>query len=75
MTHFVPAMNAYGRPYEHFCDYHGTWSVSPVYNHRNVQTWVINTELSGHDVSNQNLWDNRETRLNFPTVNTVHVCL
>ena len=41
---------------EHFCDYHGTW-LSPRYNHRNFQTWVITTELSGHDVSCGNLWD------------------
>ena len=41
---------------EHFCDYHGTW-LSPGYNHRNFQKWVISTELSGHDVSCGNLWD------------------
>ena len=58
---------------ENFCDYHGTW-LSSRYNHRNFQTWVITTELSGHDVSRGNLWDTvgyRETRGNFTTSSTV----
>ena len=60
---------------ENFCDYHGTW-LSSRYNHRNFQTWVITTELSGHDVSRGNLWDTvgyRETRGNFTTSSTVCV--
>ena len=60
---------------ENFCDYHGTW-LSSRYNHRNFQTWVITTELSGHDVSRGNLWDTvgyRETQGNFTTSSTVHV--
>ena len=61
---------------ENFCDYHGTW-LSSRYNHRNFQTWVITTELSGHDVSRGNLWDTvgyRETRGNFTTSSTVYTC-
>ena len=60
---------------ENFCDYHGTW-MSSRYNHRNFQTWVITTELSGHDVSRGNLWDTvgyRETRGNFTTSSTVYI--
>ena len=48
--------------------------LSSRYNHRNFQTWVITTELSGHDVSRGNLWDTvgyRETRGNFTTSSTV----
>ena len=41
---------------ENFCNYHGTW-LSPGCNHRNFQKWVIPTELSGHDVSRENLCD------------------
>ena len=50
---------------ENFCDYHGTW-LSSRYNHRNFQTWVITTELSGHDVSRGNLWDTVRHRETLP---------